>query len=182
MADPRRQRIENEWRLLGRVCEVNAERLRRGERREEGLEEVFEATLVGWPCLDGPDRVSREDRTALIRFPRFYPAQPLEITLDRAVFHPNVDAASGLVCLWNPASPLLTVADALEQLRRVLAWETWSESEEHAAQPEALRWAGTGGAAKIQIADRGLELPPEWISERMERLGEGGGGRKRILD
>jgi len=75
-----------------------------------------------------------------LRFPRFFPAVPIEATLTLPVFHPNVDSRSGFVCLWTRTSPGDTVMEALRRLQRIVAWAAVNNEAEHVMQPEAARW------------------------------------------
>ena len=80
-----------------------------------------------------------------IEFPRFFPSVPVEIYLERPVFHPNVDAQNGFVCLWDQASPGQSVIEAIVRLQRIVAWDLLNRSEQHTMQPEALRWYDAPG-------------------------------------
>jgi hypothetical protein len=77
---------------------------------------------------------------AEIRFPRFFPYVPMEATLQRPVFHPNVDPNNGFVCLWSRFFVGDTVVTALQQLQKVIAWELINQDPRHVIQPAAVEW------------------------------------------
>jgi len=78
-------------------------------------------------------------------FPRYYPAMPVEVYLDKPVFHPNVHPDTGYVCLWTRHSIQTTIEHTLAQLRRILCWQLVNEENEHVMQPTALLWYASEG-------------------------------------
>ncbi len=138
----RDRRIENEWALL---CDA--------QRRYPTLLEVLGkhsgpdgdsfAILLqdtsGLVEIDG-QKTLVSSHEAEIRFPRFFPYVPMEATLQRPVFHPNVDARNGFVCLWSCFAVEDTVVTALRQLQKVIAWDLINQDPRHVIQPAAVEW------------------------------------------
>jgi len=137
----RARRIANEWAVLTD--------LGRAERRVEGDTDVFATTIRDAPALVGPGESLRIEREhdVVFRFPRFFPAMPVEVFVARPVFHPNVHPRTGFVCLWKEDDPGNSVADALVRLRWVISWRMFNESPVHVMQEEAVRWYRSPGRA-----------------------------------
>jgi ubiquitin-protein ligase len=137
------RRVDQEWKLLQQVAERNPRVVEVTGRRRLADGELFELVLketsgiVGWrgtePLIERRHRVT-------FRFPRFFPAVPLEATLAPPVFHPNVDPINGFVCLWTRTSPGDTIMEALRRLQRIVAWAAVNYDAEHVMQPEAVVW------------------------------------------
>ncbi|HKM80732.1 MAG TPA: ubiquitin-conjugating enzyme E2 [Candidatus Acidoferrum sp.] len=138
----RDRRIENEWALLSDA-----------QRRHPALLEVLgkqsgpdgDSFIVlihgtsGLSLLEGCKALISSHRVE-IRFPRFFPYVPMEATLQRPVFHPNVDPRNGFVCLWSRFAVEDTVVTALQQLQKVIAWELINQDPRHVIQPTAVEW------------------------------------------
>jgi ubiquitin-protein ligase len=143
MADPTlfERRVDQEWKLLQRLAEKNAGLVELVARRRLADGELFEVILhqtsgiVGWR---GADPVIERRHHVTFRFPRFFPAVPLDATLAPPVFHPNVDPINGFVCLWTRTSPGDTILEALRRLQRIIAWAAVNYDPEHVMQPEAV--------------------------------------------
>lgn len=73
-------------------------------------------------------------------FPRFFPAVPIEATLQSPVFHPNVDADNGFVCLWTRTCPGDTIVEAATRIQRIIAWDLVNFAPDHLMQPDAVDW------------------------------------------
>jgi len=137
-----------EWELLQRLSErnpgvvesVGRQRLADGEVFEVVLHET--AGIVGWR---GVDAVIERSHRAVFRYPRFFPAVPIEVTLTPPVFHPNVDPVMGLVRLWERTSPGDSIPEAVQRLQRMVSWADVNYSPEHVLQPEAVRWGQERG-------------------------------------
>jgi ubiquitin-protein ligase len=81
-----------------------------------------------------------ESHVITISFPRYYPAVPSEVFLEKPIFHPNVDPVNGFVCLWDNHRVTNTVRTALAKLASVLAWRLVNTTVPHIMQPDALAW------------------------------------------
>jgi hypothetical protein len=151
------RRIEQEWRLLQLLAESNPGHLDVGERSRLLDGQSFRCTLRQSPALlelaGGQEAgLSVQDcHEVTFRFPRFFPSVPIEASLARAVFHPNVHPENGFVCLWDSFSPGDTVIEAAAQLQRVISWQLVNERPDHLMQPYALEW--------YRNPDRSLPLP-----------------------
>jgi hypothetical protein len=138
----RDRRIENEWALL-----CNAQRryptLLEVLGKHSGPDGDSFAILLhdtsGLVEIDG-QKTLVSSHEAEIRFPRFFPYVPMEATLLRPVFHPNVDPINGFVCLWSRFAVGDTVVTALLQLQKVIVWELINQDPRHVIQPTAVEW------------------------------------------
>lgn len=92
-----------------------------------------------------------ENHLVTISFPRYYPAVPSEVFLEKPVFHPNVDPASGFVCLWDKHHVANTASIALAKLASVLAWRLMNATTPHVMQPEALAWYQSSDEARAAL-------------------------------
>ncbi len=149
------RRVEQEWKLLGRLAERNPGIVEVAARRRRADGDEFEVVLhktagiVGWR---GAEPVVEHSHRVIFRFPRFFPAVPLEANLVRPVFHPNVNPATGFVCLWTRTSPGDTVLEAVRRLQRVVAWAAVNSDPEHLMQPQAAEWGRQqGGRARLEF-------------------------------
>ncbi len=143
-AGPRDRRLEQEWKLLGRLAQTNPGVLEPLGRRSLADGDTFEALIhqtcgilslaCGKPVLTRSHRIS-------FRFPRFFPSVPIEAVLAKPVFHPNVDPRNGFVCLWTRTSAGDTVMEAARRLQQIIAWKLVNFEAAHVMQPEAVEWA-----------------------------------------
>ena len=134
------RRVKQEWRLLKELAELNPEIIQECSRSDaEGIQ-VFAFTLRHTQALveQGEELLVIDEHRVSIHLPRFFPSVPMEVSLARPVFHPNVHPESGFVCLWDRFSSAKTVAEAITQLQRVITWELFSEEAEHVMQTRAL--------------------------------------------
>jgi ubiquitin-protein ligase len=176
------RRVEQEWRLLQELANLNPELIQDCLRCKESGIEVFRFTLRHTQALverDGELQVIDEHRVS-IYFPRFFPSVPMEASLARPVFHPNVHPEAGFVCLWNNFSSRDTVAQGVRQLQRVISWDLCNDAADDLMQPEALEWH----KRKAWASDC-HELPLEYLRPRDTFFnslpGSGGETRKRLL-
>ena len=140
----RERRIENEWELLRRAAAEAPERLSDLER----FEDRFRVSLLATPCLHTQPQAAasswqvcrRTEQRLLLRFPRFYPAMPVEVFVEEPVFHPNAHPESGFLCIWGTHRMANTVLGACARAAAVLRWQLVNDEEEHVMQPEALQW------------------------------------------
>ncbi len=136
------RRVEQEWRLLEALVEANPDVLGNAKRRSESGDEVFSLQLDQTTALMAESSgIGLETKhQAIVHFPRFFPSVPIEVSLLRPVFHPNVHPENGFVCLWDRFSSGDTVVEAMAQLQSVLTWKLWNEQSDNVMQPLALEW------------------------------------------
>ena len=136
------RRTEQEWKLLEALAQENPDLLQDLARDTRADGPVFRFRLLQTPALIaevGELRI-RDSHSVNFHFPRFFPTVPLEASLSRPVFHPNVHPETGFVCLWNRFSPGDTVVEALAQLRQVITWRLLNEEPDNVMQPRSLQW------------------------------------------
>jgi len=136
------RRTEQEWKLLEALAGENPDLLRDCVRDAQADGRVFRFQLRQTPALieeAGQLRIQDWHGVSL-HFPRFFPAVPLEASLLRPVFHPNVHPETGFVCLWNRFSSGDTVVEAVAQLRHVITWRLLNEEPDQVMQPKSLQW------------------------------------------
>lgn len=137
----RQRRIENEWCLLCEHTKVEPG-VRVKSRFNQGDADLFEIVLTDSPALVRGERglsILRSHEVTL-RFPRFFPALPIEAYVHEQIFHPNVNPENGFVCLWSVHAVENTSVHALRQLNSVMAWRLFNAQALHVFQPEALAW------------------------------------------
>jgi ubiquitin-protein ligase len=136
------RRIEQEWKLLLALAAENPEILQDCRREDQAEGSVFRFELLQTPSpveQDGQIRVE-ERHSVSFHFPRFFPAVPIEASLARPVFHPNVHPETGFVCLWDRLSSGDTVVEAVAKLQQVITWRLFNVEELHVMQPKSLQW------------------------------------------
>jgi hypothetical protein len=162
--DLRRQRIENEWTILGQMAAANAPRLLVKERCGDQFLLALHETRA--PIVQDGEIQLVSEHEARISFARFFPTMPLEVYLTRPVFHPNVHPTTGFVCLWGRFSQTDTVVEALCRLQRILTYSVFSNSLDDVMQPEALAWAtNPNRGATLPLPCASLAKPPAWREE-----------------
>lgn len=172
------RRIEQEWKLLLALAAENPEVLQDCVREDKADGAEFRFRLLQTQARveeAGQLRVIDQHEVTL-RFPRFFPAVPIEASLARPVFHPNVHPETGFVCLWNRFSSGDTVIEAVRQLQKVISWDLHNEASDHVMQPSALSWR-KGAAShtlplKTSLVSAPTDLRPKVrsTSERRNRL------------
>lgn len=142
------RRLRNEWDLLQRLAAANP--LRLTDLAAEDL--IFRFRLRGAPAVALEDMAATVSVHAVrVQFPRFFPAVPMELFLDKPVLHPNIHPQSGFVCLWEKHRVGHTVATAVHKTIAMLGWRLWNSAPIHVMQPLALEAIRSGGR-------------PEWLS------------------
>jgi hypothetical protein len=166
--DLRRQRIENEWTILGQMAAANSPRLEVKIRCQDEFLLVLHETPA--PIVqDGEIKLASEHELR-ISFARFFPAVPLEVYLTRPVFHPNVHPVTGFVCLWGSFSQTDTVVEGFCRLQPILTYSVFSDSLDDVMQPEALAWAtNTERGVALPLTCVSLVKPPSWREETIVR-------------
>ena len=135
----RARRLEEEWRLLEELVAVNPHCLAEPARERDVPADEFHVNMLRTEALLSPSARVDEHQVRL-RFPRFFPTQPIEAYLAQPVFHPNVDPVNGFLCLWTKTDTGDTSMEALRRVQLALTWQAWNEEADHIMQPAALEW------------------------------------------
>jgi hypothetical protein len=150
----RARRLDNEWQAVCRLAALNPNALILLERRSGTVPEVFSFQLRQTEGLriPPPANATASTHACELRFPRFYPAVPLEAYLHEPVFHPNIDPVNGFLCLWERTSPGDTATDAICRVQAMVVWKMFNLEGIHVMQPDAATWF-------LQQTNRALPLP-----------------------
>lgn len=138
----RTRRLDNEWQAICRLAALNPNILIPLKRKSGSIQEIFSLRLRetnGLQILPGADDTVSTHCVDL-RFPRFYPAVPLEAYLQQPVFHPNIDPVTGFLCLWDRTSPGDTATDAIRRVQAMIVWKMFNLEAIHTMQPDAAIW------------------------------------------
>lgn len=136
------RRLRGEWELLDQLRRCNPGLLTAASRSADCLVEDIRFVLSGTPATmrdESGVRIETSHRLR-IRYPRFFPAVPLEAYVPQGIFHPNVDPQSGFICLWSSHSPSNSIIHAILILRQVLSWHLMNDGASHLMQADALAW------------------------------------------
>lgn len=166
------RRVEQEWRLLTQLAAANPDTLEVLGRRQEPDGDVFVVALRHTTGLvrDGGGLRLADDHEVHVHFRRPFPSVPLEASVSRPVFHPNVHPENGFACLWGKLSANETVVEAFLRLQGVLTWRYWNEEALHLMQPDALEWYRTSSSPwSLPLEARRLVEPAELALERTAR-------------
>jgi ubiquitin-protein ligase len=156
------RRIANECREAEQLEQCNTDVIRFGPPNNKGDGTVLGVTLWNTTGLViGPNGLRLvTEHEAELRFPRFFPAVPIEAYLRRPIFHPNVDPLNGFVCLWDRFSTGDTVVTAAWHLQQILTWRMLNLWTDHVMQPDAAEWYdGARDGHRLPLEYRELELP-----------------------
>lgn len=107
--------------MLEKLAEKNPGRLT--ELAAEDL--CVRVTLRGTPAFSLTGTIV-SDHPLRIDFPAFFPAAPMELSLDEPVQHPNVHPETGFVCLWDRHRASNTMEHALHKTVAILGWQLWN--------------------------------------------------------
>lgn len=157
-----KRRVEQEWKLLLALAAENPEVLQDCVREDKPDGTLFRFQLLQTQALveEAGQLQILHEHTVTLRFPRFFPAVPIEASLARPVFHPNVHPETGFVCLWNRFSSGDTVIEAVRQLQKVISWQVHNETPDHVMQPEALTWQKGAESAALPLKTSLVSIPP----------------------
>ena len=178
----RTRRIDNEWQAVTRLAECNPAVVCAVERTTREAREIFQLRLcqsAGMSLSPGEKRIAW-DHALQLRFPRFYPAVPLEAYLDNPVFHPNVDPVSGFICLWDRTSSGDNSLEAVRRVQAILAWKMFNLEAVHVMQPEAAEWLATQAQFTLPLRHTTIRTPVEWQMEGFVCKAPATSGRRRL--
>jgi hypothetical protein len=147
----RQDRIDREWRLLGRLAELNTDYIELLDRQSGAQSERFLVRLHNSPGLRGiaggvPQR--SDTHTLRLEFTRFYPDVPIECYSETPIFHPNVKPETGFVCLWERSNPSDTVIQAVARAQAMAAYRMVNLGEAHVMNTEAATWFRKTGQSR----------------------------------
>jgi hypothetical protein len=138
----RERRIQNEWKLLQELEARNAGILQVLKRDLDSSGEFFRVGLyrTAAPVKAIGGITLRESHQIEFNFPRFFPAVPIEASLQAPVFHPNVDPDNGFVCLWTRTCSGDTIVEAAIRIQRIITWDLVNFAPDHLMQTDAFDW------------------------------------------
>jgi hypothetical protein len=150
----RSDRIEKEWTLLERLAVANPGYVEVLSRAPSPIEEVFHVKLHKSPGIQDAkgDRIETRDVHALrLCFTRFFPEVPIDCYVEEPLFHPNVKAETGFVCLWEQASPRDTVVQAVARTQAIAAFRMVNTGSAHLMNKDAANWYQTVGLPRQMV-------------------------------
>ncbi len=153
----REQRIEREWVLVRKLADLNPEKLEVVSRTSVPTEEVFSIRLHDSPALErvsGNETIIRKTTSLRFCYSRFFPDCPIECYVEEPVFHPNVKAETGFMCLWSEANPRQGIVQAVARAQAIMAFRIVNLSEPHVMNSQAAGW--------YRSVDEGAEIPLSW--------------------
>lgn len=157
----RRDRIEREWRLVGRLAELNPDIVELVDHQTRAASDVFLITLHNSPgvaeAADTEVTQSEEQRLRL-EFTKFYPDVPVECYTEAPLFHPNVRAETGFVCLWDEANPQNSVIQAVTRAQATAAYRMVNLRPVHVMNKAAAEWFNLFGQPDGLVPLSGPEL------------------------
>lgn len=159
----RNDRIEHEWKLLGRLVRANADRLEMLDRDSAPTEDVFRVRLHASPGIEtavGERLTTRDDHTLRLCFTRFYPDVPIECYVEEPLFHPNVKPETGFVCLWEEANPRDTSIQAIARAQAMAAYRMLNLGGPHQMNRDAADWY-------VKVAKPKALVPLSWDELRV---------------
>lgn len=166
------RRVEQEWRLLQELSEANPTIIGQPTKKatENGVTFDFELrdTEALIQSLDGVQ--VQTNHSVFLHFPKFFPSIPIEASLARPVFHPNIHPETGFVCLWGKFSSGDTVIEAMTQLQRIITWQLLNRDSEHIMQPYALEWFDDPArSVSLPLRFQQISLPRELLLQKTYR-------------
>lgn len=165
----RADRIDHEWRLLGRLSRANPDHVEVVDRTAAPTEDVFHVRLLNSPGIEHAvdDQLGIRDTHSLrLSFTRFYPEVPIECYVDEPLFHPNVKPETGFVCLWQEANPRDTAIQAVARAQAMAAFRMINMGSAHQMNREAAEWFVTIGEPRKLV-------PLTWEDLRVYDVQEG---------
>jgi hypothetical protein len=180
----RARRLDKEWLAVLQLAENNPGGLIPLGRSSRGVLEIFSLQLRDTDGLlmrihEGARRVVSTHSFEL-RFPRFYPAVPLEAYLSEPLLHPNVDPGTGFLCLWERTSPGDTAIEAIRRVQAMIAWKMYNLEAIHIVQPAAAEWVLQQPGIALPLRHTPLREPVEWRRHRARNAWETPPRRTRL--
>jgi hypothetical protein len=144
----RSDRIDREWRLAARLVDLNPGVVELIEHRRRATSDVFVVALHASPgvtAVDDEQVFQSDDQQLRLEFSRFYPEVPVECYTESPLFHPNVRAETGFVCLWDEAAPQHSVVQAITRAQATAAYRMVNLRAVHVMNKAAAEWYATLG-------------------------------------
>ena len=157
----RSDRIEQEWKLLNQLQELNPELLSLMGRKTRPHEDAFGVKLHRSPGIDSLQHgvpAIRDEHTLRLCFPRFYPDVPIECYVKEPLFHPNVRLDKGFICLWERFSVGDTAIQAVCRTQAMVAHRMMNLAPVHVMNPEAADWVENEGKPQGLVPLTGPEI------------------------
>jgi len=134
-------------------------------------EYIFKFKAAGWgpPEILGGEPYPIDNHDVFIRLPPDFPMKAPEVFWQTPLFHPNVAAESGEVCLgvlgdrYRPGMDFKTICQLLVD---TACYQNYEVREGY--NIEALRWAKSE-AGQIAIEARGGQSLREWVLDRIDQ-------------
>jgi ubiquitin-protein ligase len=153
MRSLRDRRIENEWILVQQLAEKNIGVLasHKWDKGPDGDRFHVRLEQTNGLVHSGSTVSQSSSHEVVLLFPRFFPSVPIEAKLLVPVFHPNVEPATGFVCLWERFWSGDTTVHSVRRLQRIISWDMFNTESHQIMQREAVAWHQNG--------NHGLSLP-----------------------
>lgn len=165
----RMERIEQEWRLLHKLQDLNPDFLSILGRKSRPMEELFYLKLLESPgaaTITGQETTIRKEHTLRLCCPRFYPDVPIECHVKEPLFHPNVSPETGFICLWERFNLSDTTIQAVCRAQAIAAYRLVNMREEHIMNRDAATWYVQQGVTRHLV-------PLGWNEMRVFRVVSG---------
>ena len=158
----RKERIEQEWRLLNQLVGLNPSLLELLGRKSRPNEDKFGFKLKQSPGIaaidEGGEVLIRREHTMNLRFPQNYPDVPIECYVKEPLFHPNVRLDTGYVCVWASIRLEDTAIQAVCRAQAIAAFRMVNLGDPHVMNPEAAAWLQAEGSPSGLVPLEGEEL------------------------
>lgn len=152
MRSIRERRVESEWQTLLQIASLNPRVIAvEGRTADAGVDRFeIEVRRSGALIIAEGTPTGIDTYNAIIEFPHFFPAVPMQVFLPRPLLHPNIQPDTGFVCLWDQTSPGDSIIDALLRLQSIVSWKMFNDSPDHLMQPEAFQLYSSKQALPVE--------------------------------